>query len=79
MHITQSQGIFRLWDDNMNVIARGESYKKMQYLLHKYDKNRIEYICPCLLCKNGSSVICHAMGQKRILQHCIDNERWKMK
>jgi len=79
MHITQSQGIYRLWDDNMNVIAKSESYKKMQYLLHKNDKNRVEHTCPCLLCKNGSYVMCHTIGAKTILQHHVDNERWLMK
>jgi hypothetical protein len=55
MHFSQSKsdGIYRLWDNDMNLIASTKSYDRIRYLLAKYSKNKENYVCKCLLCKNG--------------------------
>ena len=70
MRITNSYGMFQIWD-NSNLIYQSSSYKKIQYYMYT---NTDEFNCTCLLCKNGFD-ICHMMSGKTLLQHCIENQK----
>jgi len=78
MYITNTKGTFKIWNNKRHLVYQSESYEKIRYYINKYDENGNEYYCSCLLCKNGNSEMCYQMGSNTILQHCIDNQKYKI-
>jgi hypothetical protein len=55
MYITSNKDkTYHLWTNDRKLIATNKSQKEIEYILCKYMKKEKEnYDCRCLLCKNG--------------------------
>jgi hypothetical protein len=51
---TQKGELYQLWTNERKLIATNKSRKEIDNILFKYYvKKEEQYICKCLLCKNG--------------------------